>query len=80
MTDAIAAVAAWKLGLGDIDPRLPVQLVSTNSMSRYQAGTPATFAAVAGHADGYYTACPGEALTARLPEIRERAAHLQGRR
>ncbi len=79
MTDSIAAVAAWKLGLSDIDPRSPVRLVSTNSMSRYRAGTPGTFAAIAGHADGYYTACPGAALTARLPAIRERAAHLQGR-
>nr|WP_241267605.1 peptidoglycan recognition protein [Streptomyces scabichelini] len=80
MTDAIAAVAAWKLGLSDIDPRSPVRLVSTNSMSKYAAGTRGTFTAVSGHADGYYTACPGGALTARLPAIRERAAQLQGRR
>lgn len=80
MTDAIAAVAAWKLGLVDIDPRSPVRLVSTNSLSRYAAGTRGTFTAVSGHTDGYWTACPGAALMARLPEIRERAAHLQGRR
>ncbi|TPQ17344.1 peptidoglycan recognition protein family protein [Streptomyces sporangiiformans] len=79
MTDAIAAVAAWKLGLSDIDPRAPVRMVSTNSMSKYAAGTTATFLAVSGHADGFHTACPGAALTARLPAIRERAARLQGR-
>ena len=79
MTDAIAAVAAWKLGLSDIDPRARVRLVSTNSMSKYAAGTPAIFAAVSGHADGFRTACPGAALMARLPAIRERAAQLQGR-
>ncbi|GGX53203.1 hypothetical protein GCM10010358_03780 [Streptomyces minutiscleroticus] len=79
MTDAIAAVAAWKLGLSGVDPRAPVRLVSSNSLSRYRAGTSATFRAVAGHTDGYATVCPGAALTARLPGIRERAARLQGR-
>ncbi|MCX4909317.1 peptidoglycan recognition protein [Streptomyces sp. NBC_00878] len=80
MTDAIAAVAAWKLGLVGIDPRAEVQLVSTNSLSKYAAGTRGTFTAVSGHTDGYWTACPGAALMARLPEIREHAARLQGRR
>ena len=79
MTDAIAAVAAWKLGLAGIDPRAPVRLVSTNSLSKYPAGTRGTFTAVSGHTDGYWTACPGAALMARLPEIRQHAAHLQGR-
>ena len=80
MTDAIAAVAAWKLGLTGIDPRASVRLVSTNSLSRYRAGTRGTFTAVSGHADGYLTACPGAALMAGLPEIRQHAARLQGRR
>ncbi|MFC8196017.1 peptidoglycan recognition protein [Streptomyces sp. NPDC060006] len=79
MTDAIAAVAAWKLGLTGIDPRATVRLVSTNSLSKYRAGTRGTFTAVSGHTDGYWTACPGAALRARLPEIRQHAARLQGR-
>ncbi|WP_078495886.1 peptidoglycan recognition protein [Streptomyces sp. LaPpAH-108] len=79
MTDAIAAVAAWKLGLADIDPRSRVRLVSTSGLSRYQAGTTATLPALAGHNDGYQTTCPGAALSARLPEIRNTAARLQGR-
>jgi hypothetical protein len=79
MTDAIAALAAWKLGLEDIDPRARVRLVSSNSHSRYAAGTTAALPALAGHDDGYMTSCPGAALSARLPEIRERAARLQGR-
>jgi hypothetical protein len=79
MTDAIAALAAWKLGLSGIDPRSRVQLVSSNGHSRYPAGTAATLPAVAGHNDGYRTSCPGAALTARLAEIRETAARLQGR-
>ncbi|MEV6111767.1 peptidoglycan recognition protein [Streptomyces sp. NPDC052109] len=79
MTDAIAALAAWKLGLADIDPRASVRLVSSNSLSRYKAGTPVTLPVLAGHNAGFMTSCPGAALTARLPEIREQAARLQGR-
>ncbi|MGW3268607.1 peptidoglycan recognition protein family protein [Streptomyces sp. NPDC001056] len=79
MTDAIAALAAWKLGLSDIDPRARVRLVSSNGHSRFRAGTTVTLPAVAGHNDGFMTSCPGAALTARLPDIRETAARLQGR-
>jgi hypothetical protein len=79
MTDAIAALAAWKLGLSGIDPRTKVRLVSSNGLSRYAAGSTASLPAVAGHDDGYMTSCPGAALSARLPEIRELAARLQGR-
>lgn len=79
MTDAIAALAAWKLGLADIDPRARVRLTSSNSGSRYAAGRVVTLPTLAGHKDGYMTSCPGAALSARLPEIRERAARLQGR-
>ncbi|MBC9726092.1 peptidoglycan recognition protein [Streptomyces sp. TRM68367] len=79
MTDAIAALAAWKLGPSDTDPRARVRLVSSNGLSRYAAGTTAALPAVAGHDDGYMTSCPGAALSARLPEIREHAARLQGR-
>ncbi|MFC5220384.1 peptidoglycan recognition protein [Streptomyces coerulescens] len=79
MTDAIAAIAAWKLGLSETDPRARVPLTSSNSLSRYSAGTTATLPAIAGHNEGYMTSCPGAALTARLPDIRETAARLQGR-
>lgn len=79
MTDAIAAVAAWKLGLADVDPRGTARLVSSNGLSRYREGTAVALPAVAGHQDGYRTNCPGAALAARLPEIRETAARLQGR-
>lgn len=79
MTKAIAALAAWKLGLSGVDPRAAVRLVSSNSLSRFHAGTAAMLPTVAGHNDGFMTSCPGAALTARLPEIRELAARLQGR-
>lgn len=79
LTDAIAALAAWKLGGTGSDPRGKVRLVSSNGLSRYAAGATATLPAVAGHDEGYQTSCPGAALTARLPDIRETAARLQGR-
>ncbi|MFD4482756.1 peptidoglycan recognition protein [Streptomyces sp. NPDC058471] len=79
MTDAVAALVAWKLGLADVDPRSMVRLVSSNSLSRYPAGATESFSAVSGHNDGYSTSCPGAALTAALPEIRETAARLQSR-
>nr|WP_251691688.1 peptidoglycan recognition protein [Streptomyces sp. CHD11] len=79
MLDAIAALAAWKLGTSGTDPRGEVRLVSSNGGSRYAAGTTATLHAVAGHSDGYMTSCPGAALQARLPDIRTLAAGLQGR-
>jgi hypothetical protein len=79
MTDAIAALAAWKLGLADIDPRAEARLVSSNSLSRYRSGTTATLPALAGHKEAYMTSCPGLALIARLPGIRQLAAQLQGR-
>ncbi|WP_031487328.1 peptidoglycan recognition protein family protein [Streptomyces bicolor] len=79
MAESIAALAAWKLGQSDTDPRAKVRLTSSNSHSRYASGTTATLPALAGHDDGYMTSCPGAALSARLPEIRQLAAHLQGR-
>ncbi|MER7489023.1 peptidoglycan recognition protein [Streptomyces sp. NPDC126497] len=79
MLRAIAAVAAWKLGTSGTDPHADVRLVSSNGGSRYAAGTAATLPAIAGHSDGYMTDCPGAALRARLPEIRDLAARLQGR-
>ena len=79
MAESIAALAAWKLGLAGIDPRSRVRLVSTNSLSRFPKGTTAEFNAIAAHRDGYETYCPGQALMAALPEIRQRAAKLQNR-
>ncbi|WP_063756401.1 peptidoglycan recognition protein [Streptomyces sp. NRRL S-1824] len=79
MEHAIAALAAWKLGLRGVDPRSKVRLTSTNDKSRYPKGTSASFHAISAHRDGFATDCPGEALFARLPAIRDLAARLQGR-
>ncbi|MFB6818010.1 N-acetylmuramoyl-L-alanine amidase [Streptomyces sp. NPDC056347] len=77
MERAIAAVAAWKLGLSGVDPLGKARLTSTNDNSRYPKGTSASFDAISGHRDGFATNCPGEALFARLPAIRKLAADLQ---
>ncbi|MFD7948579.1 hypothetical protein ACFV5K_37680, partial [Streptomyces sp. NPDC059744] len=69
----------WKLGLRGVDPRSKVRLTSTNDKSRYPKGTSASFHAISAHRDGFATDCPGEALVARLPAIRDLAARLQGR-
>jgi hypothetical protein len=79
MTDAIARLVAWKLGLAGVDPRGTVRLVSSNSLSRYATGTAAVLSTVSGHNAAFMTTCPGAALTARLPEIRALAARYQGR-
>ncbi|MGW3247112.1 peptidoglycan recognition protein family protein [Streptomyces sp. NPDC001070] len=79
MLEAIARIAAWKLGLSGIDPRGEVTLVSTNSKSRFKKGKRAVFHVIAGHRDAYMTDCPGKELYAKLPEIRAEAAGLQGR-
>ncbi|MGW2085883.1 peptidoglycan recognition protein family protein [Streptomyces sp. NPDC001880] len=79
MERAIATLAAWKLGLGGVDPTGKVRLTSTNGNSRYAKGTSAEFDAISGHRDGFATNCPGEALFARLPAIRKLAADIQSR-
>ncbi|WP_431949431.1 peptidoglycan recognition protein family protein [Actinacidiphila sp. bgisy167] len=79
MAEAIARLAAWKLGLSDIDPRGKVTLVSSSSKSRFKKGERAVFHVIAGHRDAYMTDCPGKELYAKLPEIRTEAARLQGR-
>ncbi len=79
LLDAIARLAAWKLGLYGVDPRGRTTLVSTNSESRFPRGTRATFSTISGHRDGVSTECPGNALYAMLPAIRAEAARLQGR-
>lgn len=79
MTEAIARLVAWKLGLSGVDPRGTVRLVSSNSLSRYAAGTAAVLSTVSGHDAAFMTSCPGAALSARLPGIRDRAARIQGR-
>lgn len=62
--DAYARLFAWKFGLHGVDPRSVVNLDGVRAN------------AISGHRDTYPTACPGDALYARLPAIRSQTAAL----
>jgi uncharacterized protein with LGFP repeats len=73
--DALARLIGWKLSLHGVPVQGEVTVTSAGgSTNRYPAGTPVAFARVAGHRDGNETTCPGDALYAQLPALRERAA------
>ncbi|WP_079197279.1 peptidoglycan recognition protein [Streptomyces sp. CB03911] len=74
--DAMARIAAWKLGRYGIDPRGRSELTSESSGSRFPSGTSHGFDAVSGHRDAFCTLCPGDALYLALPRITERAAEI----
>ncbi|WP_328911426.1 peptidoglycan recognition protein [Streptomyces sp. NBC_00234] len=79
VVEAIARVIAWKLRPG-ADPRGSVRLVSTNDESRFPKGHAAELHVISGHRDSYLTGCPGDALYAQLPAIRDAVAALRERR
>jgi N-acetylmuramoyl-L-alanine amidase/FG-GAP repeat/FG-GAP-like repeat len=76
--DAIARIAAWKLGQYGLDPLGTVTLTSGASDSgggtRYQKGQSVTLPRIFGHTDTYYTECPGSTLYPKLGLIRSLAA------
>lgn len=76
VVDAMARLAAWKLGRYGIDPRGRSELTSESSGSRFPSGTSHAFDAISGHRDAFCTLCPGDALYLALPRITERAAEI----
>ncbi|OEV05468.1 peptidoglycan recognition protein [Streptomyces oceani] len=70
--DAVAELAAWKLGLYGVDPR------GTSGMTG-EDGARQRMDAISGHRDGFATECPGDLLYGRLDEVRATAARSQGR-
>ncbi|MCH0566350.1 MULTISPECIES: peptidoglycan recognition protein [unclassified Streptomyces] len=71
--EAIAGLAAWKLGLDGVDPQAQVTLTAGGDTGVYDTGERGTFHTVSGHRDGYATLCPGQALYDALPGIRAAA-------
>ncbi|WP_351229408.1 N-acetylmuramoyl-L-alanine amidase [Streptomyces sp. NPDC002133] len=71
---AIAAVAAWKLGIDGHDPSGTVTLTPSVDNGRYEEGESVTLDRISGHRDGSATDCPGDNLYDDLPDIRARAA------
>jgi hypothetical protein len=77
--DAVGAVSTllgWKLPLHGVDPSGTNQFTSGGS-NKYPAGTVVTLNNVSGHRDAQTTACPGQMLYDKLPQIRT-AATLHG--
>ena len=75
VVDAIGVLLGWKLGRAGVDP-LGTTLARSSGGDRVPAGTFAEVPAVAGHRHHQQTACPGDRLNARIPEIRSTAAEL----
>jgi hypothetical protein len=70
--DALARIISWKLAVHAVPPLGTVQVVSTGgSLNRYPAGAKVTLQRISGHRDGDATACPGDALYAQLPQLRQ---------
>ncbi|MFB7861367.1 peptidoglycan recognition protein [Streptomyces sp. NPDC056069] len=76
--DAIAGVAAWKLGLYGHDPAGTVDLVAAADNGLYKKGQVVTLSRISGHRDGFPTECPGANLYADLPAVRQLAAAQPG--
>ena len=69
---ATAKLIRWKLPLHGQPTAGEVALTSGGgSSNRYPSGTEVPISRVAGHRDGDATTCPGEALYAQLPRLRE---------
>src|SRR3954452_17624930 len=76
--DAIANLIRWKLPLHGAPTQGAVTLTSGGgSLNRYEAGMPVTLDRISGHRDGDATSCPGDALYAQLPDIRNRVGDVQ---
>jgi hypothetical protein len=72
--DAIGRLIAWKLPLHGAPVTGRVTVTSAGgSSNRYPAGRRVTLERISGHRDTGQTACPGDALYAQLPRIREAA-------
>ncbi len=72
--DAISRLLAWKLPLHGVPVTGPVTVTSAGgSTNRHPSGRAVTFERIAGHRDANATDCPGAALYAQLPRLRELA-------
>lgn len=77
--DAIARLAAWKLGLYGINPAGTIVMAAGADNGKFTLGQKVTMNRVSGHRDGYPTECPGTNLYGDLPTIRTAAAAVNSR-
>jgi hypothetical protein len=69
---ALGRLLSWKLALHGVPPQGQVTVTSAGgSTNRYPAGTEVVLDRISGHRDGDATSCPGDALYAQLPLLRE---------
>ena len=68
--DALGKLLAWRLDVGHVDPASSAMITSGGN-ARLRAGSGAYLRAISGHRDAGFTACPGNALYARLGQLRE---------
>jgi hypothetical protein len=75
--DAMARLIRWKLPLHGVPTQGTVQVASAGGdTNRFAAGTVVTMNRISGHRDGNETACPGSALYAQLPDLRNRVGNV----
>jgi hypothetical protein len=76
---AVTQLLGWKLSVHGVPCEGGLTVISGGgSLNRYSAGTPVAMQRISGHRDGDSTECPGNALYAELPVLRQRAAALAG--
>ena len=76
--EAMASLIAWKLAIHGAPIEGQVTVTSRGGdVNKYPAGSQVVFNRIAGPRDGDKTACPGNALYAQLPALRDRAAARQ---
>ncbi len=70
---ALEDLLAWKLSLSGLDPQ-GTATMNCGGTDKFKAGQTVTLPVIAGHRDANYTACPGDALYAQLPAVRQAVA------
>ena len=78
MVAGIARVAGYRLSRFHLNPFGHKTLKAEIGSSRYSEGRKVRFRVISGHRDAGYTACPGDNLYRRLPDIRRKAANAMG--
>jgi N-acetylmuramoyl-L-alanine amidase len=68
--DALGKLLAWRLDVGHVDPASSAMITSGGN-AKLRPGAGAYLRAISGHRDAGFTACPGNALYARLGQLRE---------
>ncbi len=68
--EAVARIAAWKLGQYRHDPLGTTTITAAIDNGKFKPGTNVVFQRISGHRDGFATECPGTVLYGQLPVVR----------